>query len=170
MDGLGEIKMIPDTGKIRTTIIVHGNVQRSDYRARVISTAKMMNITGTVQNLSDGNVKIIVEGEKTNIDRFCDEIDIKNFLIKVTKIERKEDLKPIGEYESFYKLVGEGETDERLDTAAELLKELIIVTKKGFEQLKLSFDDMEKELETLESVTKDEFERLRLSFDRIEKR
>lgn len=130
---------------IRTTVIVHGNVQRSDYRGRVISIAKMMNITGTVQNLSDGNVKIVVEGERINIDRFCDEIDVKNFLIKVTKIERKEDVE-IGdkksEYESFYKLVAEpqlklseGETDERLDTAAELLKELIIVTKNGFSRL-----------------------------------
>lgn len=123
---------------IRTIIIVHGNVQRSDYRGRVISIAKMMNITGTIQNLSDGNVKIVAEGERINIDRFCDEIDVKNFLIKVTKIERKEDIE-IGdkksEYESFYKLVGEGETDERLDTAAELLKELIIVTKNGFSRL-----------------------------------
>ena len=127
--------MTTDTEKIRTTMIVHGNVQRSDYRGRVISTAKMLNITGTVQNLSDGNVKIIAEGEKINIERFCDEIDIKNFLIKVTKIERKEDSESIGEYESFYKLVGEGETDERLDTAAELLKELIIVTKNGFNRL-----------------------------------
>jgi hypothetical protein len=49
------IKMIIDNEKIRATIIVHGNVQRSDYRGRVISTAKNMNITGTVQNLSDGN-------------------------------------------------------------------------------------------------------------------
>lgn len=161
--------MVTDT-KIRTTIIVHGNVQRADYRARVISTAKMLNITGTVQNLSDGNVKIIGEGEKSNIDRFCDEIDIKNFLIKVIKIERKEDSKPIGEYESFYKLVGEGETDERLDTAAELLKELIAVTKNGF-------DKVEKELESLEVVSKNgteqiklSSEQLKLSFDRIGKR
>lgn len=144
-------RTITDTEKIRTSIIVHGNVQRSDYRGRVISIAKMMNITETIQNLSDGNAKIIAEGEKKNIDRFCDEIDIKNFLIKVTKIERKEDLEPIGEYESFYKLVvepqlklSEGETDERLDTAAELLKELIVVTKNGFEQLKLPFDRLEK--------------------------
>lgn len=124
-----------ETEKVRITIIVHGNVQRSDYRGRVISIAKMMDITGTIQNLSDGNVKIIAEGEKINIERFCDEIDIKNFLIKVTKIERKGYAEPIGEYESFYKLVGEGETDERLDTAAELLKELIVVTKNGFNRI-----------------------------------
>jgi len=38
-------------------------------------------------------------------------------------------------YEGFYKLVGEGETDERLDTAADLLKELINVTRNGFSGL-----------------------------------
>lgn len=136
------VRTSTDMEKIRTTMIVYGNVQRSDYRGRVISIAKMMNITGTIQNLSDGTVKIIAEGEKINIERFCDEIDIKNFLIKVTKIERKEDSEPIGEYESFYKLVvepqlklSEGETDERLDTAAELLKQLIVVTKDGFTTL-----------------------------------
>lgn len=147
--------MIDEIEKIRTTIIVHGNVQRSDYRGRVISIAKMMNITGTIQNLSDGNVKIIAEGEKKNIGRFCEEIDIKNFLIKVTKIERKEDSKYLGEYESFYKLVGEGETDERLDTAAELLKELIVVTKNGFDKVE---NKLESRFISLEKVTKDGFD------------
>ncbi len=69
--------MIADTEKIRTVMIIHGNVQRSDYRGRVISIAKMMNITGTIQNLSDGTVKIIVEGEKINIERFYDEIELR---------------------------------------------------------------------------------------------
>lgn len=149
--------MIVDTEKIRTIIIVHGNVQRSDYRGRVISIAKMMNITGTIQNLSDGNVKIIAEGEKINIERFCDEIDIKNFLIKVTKIERKEDSEPIGEYESFYKLVGEGETDERLDTAAELLKELIVVTKNGFDNIGISLGS---KIDSLRNETNNNFKEM----------
>ena len=35
--------MIIDTEKIRTTIIIHGNLQRSDYRARVISTTRLIN-------------------------------------------------------------------------------------------------------------------------------
>lgn len=137
----------------------------------LFTIAKMLDMTGTVQNFSDGTVKIIAEGEKKNIDRFCDEIDIKNFIIKVTKIERKEDSVPIGEYESFYKLVGEGETDERLDTAAELLKELIAVTKNGNEQLKLSLDKIEKKLETrfdsIEGVTKNGTEQLKLSFEQL---
>lgn len=138
--------------KIRITMIVHGNVQKSDYRGRVVSVARVTNVTGTVQNLSDGTVKIIAEGEKKNIDVFVEEIDIRNFLIRVTDIERK-DSEYTGEYENFYKLVGDGETDERLDTAAELLKNLIIVTKGGFESL-------EKKLGDLEMVTKNGFEHL----------
>ena len=124
------------TEKIKTTIIVHGNVQKSDYRGRVISIAKEMDITGTVQNLSNGNVKIIAEGDRLEIDRFIDEIDIRNFLIKVKKIDRIKDSDAVGEYETFYKLVGEWETDERLDAAAEILKELTIESKNGFKEQK----------------------------------
>lgn len=123
---------------IRTTLIVHGNVQKIDYRGSVISIAKNMDITGIIQNLSNGNVKIVAEGEKSNIDGFIDEIDIRNFLIKVNKIERGKDIDiKEREYESFYKLVAEGETDERLDAAAEVLKELAIETKNGFKELAL---------------------------------
>lgn len=148
-----------NTGKIRTTLIVHGNVQKSDYRGRVVYIAKVTNVTGIVQNISDGTVKIIAEGEKKNLSTFVEEIDIRNFLIRVTDIERK-DSEYIGEYDSFYKLVGVGETDERLDTAAELLKELIIVTKGGFEDLELitrnGFDKLEKKFDSLESIIKNQ--------------
>ncbi len=112
---------------IRTIIIVHGNIQKSDYRGKVISIAKEIGITGIVQNLSDGTVRIIAEEDLADIDkdRFSDEIYIRNFLIKVINIEKGID-REIGEreYESFYKLVGEGETDERIDSAAEVLKKL----------------------------------------------
>lgn len=134
----------------RLTLIVHGNVQKSDYRGRVMSIAKTMNITGIAENLSDGTVKIVAEGDRFNIERFIEEIDIRNFLIKVSKIDIKEE-KYKGEYENFYKLVGEGETDERLDTAAELLKELIFVTRNGFDKvekkLDTGFDKIEKKLD-----------------------
>jgi len=55
---------------------------------------------------------------------------------------KKEYSTPTGEYEGFYKLVGEGETDERLDTAADLLKELINVTRNGFSGLEKKQDIM----------------------------
>ncbi len=74
------------------------------------------------------------EGHDADLERFIQEIKIKNALINVTDIE-KEYSHATGEYEGFYKLVDEGETDERLDTAADLLKELIGVAKNGFDGL-----------------------------------
>ncbi len=61
-------------------------------------------------------------------------VNIKNTLINVTDLE-KEYFTPTGEYESFFKLVNDGETDEGLDTAADLLKVLIHVSKNGFYDL-----------------------------------
>ena len=56
---------------IRITIMVYGDVQKGDYRGRVVKIAKKMgtyegigNITGVIQNLGDEHtVKIIAEGE-----------------------------------------------------------------------------------------------------------
>ncbi len=125
----------------RATLHVSGNVQRTGYRTKVVSIAKALEIKGNVQNLPDGRVKIIAEGEEKDLERFVQAVDIKNALINVTNIE-KEYSAPSGEYADFYKLVGQGETDERLDTAAYLLKELIGVTKKGFDGLEKKQDIM----------------------------
>ena len=146
---------------IRTITIVHGEVQKSDYRGRVIGIAKKMGITGTVQNLINGNVKIVAEGEKSDIDWFCNKIDIKDFLINVTKVDREKDSE-IGdderEYEDFYKIVGEGETDERLDRAAELLKDLVTAMGNGFEKTDERTDRLVKIVEDMGNGSKDQRE------------
>lgn len=132
---------------IRTTIIVHGDVQKGDYRGRVVKIAKKMgidnnvgNITGVIQNLRDEHtVKIIAEGESEDINWFCQKIEIKNFLINVILIVRDKN-KDIEideddrEYEGFNKIVNEGETDERLDKVAELLKDLAEAMGNGFKE------------------------------------
>jgi len=126
---------------IRAILYISGNVQHANYRSKVVNLAKKYNVTGNVQNLSNGNVKIIAEGEEKDIETFIQDINIKNTLIYVTDL-RKEYSTPTGEYEGFYKLVGEGETDGRLDTAADLLKELIDVTRNGFSRLENKQDVM----------------------------
>jgi acylphosphatase len=123
----------------RATLYISGNVQRAGYRTKVVSIAKALDIN--VQNLPDERVKIIAEGEVQNLKHFIQAIKIKNTLINVKNIECKFS-DPSGEYYSFYKLVDEGETDERLDTAADLLKELIHVTKNGFDRLEAKQDIM----------------------------
>ena len=125
----------------KATLYITGDVQRAGYRTKVVSIARVFNIKGNVQNLPDGRVKIIAEGEEQNLEQFIQAVNINNTLINVKDIE-KQYSEPSGEYQSFYKLVDEGETDERLDTAADLLKELIHVTKNGFDRLEVKQDIM----------------------------
>ena len=150
---------------IRVTLYISGNVQRANYRSKVISIAEKYNIKGNVQNLSNGNVKVIAEGQEKDLEKFIHDINIQNTLINVTDI-KKEYSTPTGEYEGFYKLVSEGETDERLDTAADLLKELINVTRNGFSGLEKKQDIMigkqdimiEKQEETMNKIDQNRLE------------
>jgi acylphosphatase len=109
---------------MRLTAIVSGKVQEVGYRARVMDIANAFGLKGIVENLKDGRVNIIAEGEDEKIKWFESAIDIKNALIHVSSIEKS--YSPAsGEFEKFGKLVTKGETDTRLDTAAVYLKELV---------------------------------------------
>jgi len=109
---------------MRLVAIVSGKVQEAGYRARVVDIANALGLKGMVENLLDGRVKIIAEGEDEKIKWFESAIDIKNALINVSSIEKS--YSPAsGEFEKFGKLVTKGETDTRLDTAAVYLKELV---------------------------------------------
>jgi len=108
----------------RLTAYVSGQVQRTGYRVRIIDIARALGLKGTVENLDDGRVKIMAEGDDDKLKWFEEAIDIKNTLINVSSIEKKYS-EPAGDFANFYKVVGPGETDSRLDTAADHLKELI---------------------------------------------
>ena len=125
----------------RVTLYVTGKVQQVGFRSKAVAIANALGIKGNVQNLVDGRVKIVAEGEEADLVRLIQGVNIQNTLINVTDIA-KDYSSPTGDYERFYKLVSEGETDERLDTAADLLKELIHVTKNGFDKLENKQDVM----------------------------
>lgn len=58
----------------RATLFVSGRVQGVGFRYRTTEIAQSFVISGTVENLDDGRVKIVVEGERDEIQRFVDEI------------------------------------------------------------------------------------------------
>lgn len=118
----------------KVILYISGNVQQVGFRAKTVAIANALDIKGNILNLSDGRVKIIAEGEDADLERLIKGINIKNTLISVSDIT-KEYSTPTGDYDYFYKLVKDGETDERLDAAAELLKELIRATNSGFENI-----------------------------------
>jgi len=127
---------------MRFTAYVSGKVQEVGYRARVVDIANVLGLKGMIENLKDGRVKIIAEGEdEKKLKWFEDAIDIKNALIYVSSIEKS--YSPAsGEFNSFGKLVAKGETDTWLDTAAGYLKELISAVNKMNENLGGKMDQM----------------------------
>lgn len=98
-----------------------------------------------VENLKDGRVKIIAEGDDDKLKWFESAIDIKNSLIFVSSIEKK--YSPAsGEFERFGKLAAKGETDTRLDTAAGYLKELVFAVNNMNDNLGGKMDQMNNNL------------------------
>ena len=118
----------------------------------------------------DGRVKIIADGEESDLKGFLDAISIKNALINVVDVEI-EHPDATQEYNDFYKLVGEGETDERLDKASEYLKELIVVVKGGFGELKEEISGVKEEMRTGFGEMKEEMggmrEEMRTGFETL---
>jgi acylphosphatase len=56
--------------KIRETMIFKGHVQGVGFRASTLNIAQQFDVTGTVENLSDGTVRVIVEGPSNEINDF----------------------------------------------------------------------------------------------------
>ncbi|MBD7894978.1 acylphosphatase [Limosilactobacillus sp. Sa3CUN2] len=81
-------------------IIAHGRVQEVGFRYGTMQIATQLNITGSVQNLPNGTVKIIAEGDQHNLDKFISLIQKgPTPFAKVSKLEVK-DL-PTAQYRLF---------------------------------------------------------------------
>lgn len=112
----------------RLTAYVSGNVQKVGYRKRIIDIARAFGLKGMIENLDDGRVKIIAEGEDEKLKWFEHAIEIKNTLIQVSNVEKA--YNPAGgEFAKFGKLVDEGETDSRLDKGIEVMNSMLVAIK-----------------------------------------
>lgn len=85
---------------IRAILTIKGDVQEAGYRVIIQRTAIKMGFTGNVENLKNGDVKVICECEENDLKKFIETITVKNDFISVESIE-KEIGKATGEYESF---------------------------------------------------------------------
>ena len=83
----------------------------------------------------------MAEGEQIDLGRFLNSLNIKDALIDEQSIE-KEYMAATGEFTGFDKMVSGGETDPRLDKAADLLKDLIVVSKEIVLELKSTHEDI----------------------------
>jgi acylphosphatase/outer membrane murein-binding lipoprotein Lpp len=150
----------------KVTLYVSGNVQRVGYRAKVKSIAKTLGIKGSIQNLPGGKVKIIAQGEQTELDKLIHDINISNSLINVTNIKQEYSI-PSDDYEDFDKVVGDGETDERLDNALDLFKKLIAVTEDGFNRLENKQDQTIDKISDLGKELGDKIDQVGYKVDQV---
>ena len=125
----------------RLTAFISGTVQKTGYRAKVVNLANFLGLNGFVQNLPDDRVKIVAEGDESALERFLNDLRIKDSLIDVQGIEINY-TSARGDFIRFEKMVADGETDQRLDKAAELLSDLIVVNKQIVAQLIINNEEI----------------------------
>lgn len=73
----------------RYSVIARGRVQGVGFRFFVNSQAITYGLTGWVKNLSDGSVKMEIQGPATKIMEFFDTIREGNRFISVHELERE---------------------------------------------------------------------------------
>jgi acylphosphatase len=59
-----------ETTRQRREILYHGRVQGVGFRYTTRQIAQSFAVTGFVENLTDGQVRVVVEGEAAEIERF----------------------------------------------------------------------------------------------------
>lgn len=77
--------------KVRAHIFVSGRVQGVFFRAEICRKARKLGLCGFVQNLSDGRVKAVLEGEKEKVEKLIEWAKKGPFFAKVDNIEIKEE-------------------------------------------------------------------------------
>ena len=84
----------------RLLVEVSGRVQLVMYRDFARRRALIRNVFGTVQNLENGNVSIIAEGEEENLNLFLSDLKNGPIFAKVTNVDTKW-LPSTGEFKEF---------------------------------------------------------------------
>ncbi len=65
-----------------------GDVQRAEFLRIVLKEVRKSGTSGYVENLDDGAVKILAQGDTNKIDAFVDAIKIEYGLINVEEIQK----------------------------------------------------------------------------------
>ena len=132
----------------RLTAYASGKIQKTGYRARVLTIARDFGLKGYVQNLDDGRVKVVAEGEAGDLESLLAALAIKNTIINVVDI-KSEYSSATGDFDNFVKVVSGGETDQRLDVSADLLTRLIVVNENILDEIRATRTELTETHEDL---------------------
>jgi acylphosphatase len=93
-----------------------------------VDIARELGLKGFVQNLEDGRVKVVAEGEDDHLEQFLKAIDIQNAIIHVNSISWGYS-DGTSNFADFYKISGRNEVASRLDDGIEILKGILVAIK-----------------------------------------
>ena len=152
----------------RVVILAKGRVQRVGYRDGVEEIARLLEITGFVENVKPYDVRIVAEGDDSAIERFIEEIKIKKYPIDVERLEvQLEDFKAEFEYFEIKRGEWHEELGERLDAAGKLLyksvelgEESVSIGKKMLEKQDDTIGEIRGLRQDLKSFMEERFDRL----------
>ncbi len=149
--------------KRRVEIIVKGEVQKVGYRDEVQKTARSLDIKGYVENLRDGNVLIVCEGENKSMDEFLEKIRIKKHFIDVKEVNVTKESDYKGEFEYFDIKYGslEEELGERMGTGIVYAGATWTETKAVSEDIKAMHVDLKEGFEKTHQDLKEGFKTTR---------
>jgi acylphosphatase len=60
---------------VRATLIVKGTIRTAGYREDIHRQAIRLGLTGLFEQLGDGNIRIVVEGEKERVNEFISSLN-----------------------------------------------------------------------------------------------
>jgi len=84
---------------LRKTVHYRGHVQGVGFRYTAQGIAKRYEVNGFVRNLPDGQVELVVEGEKHELAAFLD--DVRERMIRYIRDERVDTQSASGEFAGF---------------------------------------------------------------------
>ena len=136
--------------KTRAILKIKGDVQEAGYRAFIMRTAQKLKLVGYVENLPDGSVRIVCEGDRKAIDEFSIKIRLKNDIVFVESIRRNFS-KPKREFKRFEVKTG--------DLAYEMFQGYATAGK-HFNRLGQKIDNVGQKVDNLTVHTDEHFNKL----------
>ena len=160
----------------KSLIHVKGKVQRVGYRDEVEEIARQLEIAGFVENIKPYDVRIVAEGEDSNIERFIKEIKINRYPINVDIIEvHFTEFKSEFEYFEIKRGKWQDEIGERLDIAGKLLfrsielsTESVMIGNKMLEKQDVMIEKQDKSTDEIKGLRQDLKSYMEERFDSIE--
>ncbi|MBI5001333.1 MAG: acylphosphatase [Euryarchaeota archaeon] len=135
--------------KKRATIVISGDVQDVGFRGTVMRLAQKAGLVGYTENMPDGSVRVVCEGEEKAIKSFIKKLDICEGVIDVEAV-KVEWSKPKGKFRYFevkYSNLG-AEMFQGFATAGRMLTDVNTNIKTMHTDLKDGFSDLKSETRT----------------------